>query len=294
MSADRLRPYLELAGICPRPVFIIGSPRSGTTALAHALNRHPELWASKESYFLHQLYGNGRAGEVWERNTTRATPSWIRHEGVEREEFLGFLGLGINALYSSRSDGRRWVDQTPIYTSMVHDLAHMFPGAQFLHMLRDGRAVVRSMSNFAAAFDEAQRAKLTHELPRWTDDFRDACATWREWVETALGFAAAHPQRCLTIRNEELATDPQGGFARIEAFLGIARHGGPAEAFAGPRVNSSFRRAPVRPGDGAWDDWPADNRRSFVEIAGPALVATGYATADELDAWVAAAAQGVT
>ena len=57
MSLDHAAPYLAAEGICENPVFVIGSPRSGTTATAQSLNRHPDLWVGKESYegFLSRL-----------------------------------------------------------------------------------------------------------------------------------------------------------------------------------------------------------------------------------------------
>lgn len=284
MSFEDLRPYLEGDGLCANPVFIIGSPRSGTTALANALGRHPQLWASKESYFVYELFGNGLAGRVWERNVARATPSWIREESVERDEFLGFLGLAVNALFSSRSGGRRWMDQTPLYTAMVDDLAVMLPGAQFVHIMRDGRAVVRSMGNFEGVFTEEQRAKLTDELPDWVHDFRLACTTWSERVETGLALEEAYPGRCLTVRNEDLAADPRGSFERVQTFLGLEPDAGPAGAFGGGRVNSSFQHRAQRPVDD-WEEWKPERRQEFAEIAGPTLLRTGYVSDEQLDAW---------
>jgi hypothetical protein len=287
MSIDHLRPYLELDGICRNPVFIIGSPRSGTTALARALGQHPELWVSKESYILHQLYGKGRVDRVWRHNWERATPSWLRAEGVERAEFFGFLGLAINALFTSRSQGRRWVDQTPLYTLMVEDLADMFPGASFLHIVRDGRSVVRSMSSFQDVFSDLQGEVLGDEIPPWAGDFRLACETWADCVERAWRFGAAHPDRCLGIRNEDLAGDPDAGFARIYDFLGVEPADASATSFGGPRINSSFRRGASRPSDVNWDDWGVDLRQAFVEIAGATLVRAGYTSASELEVWAA-------
>jgi Sulfotransferase family len=287
MSVDDLRPYLELDGICRNPVFIIGSPRSGTTALARALGRHPELWVSKESYVLHQLYGKGRIDRVWRHNWERATPSWLRAEGVERAEFFGFLGLAVNALFSSRSQGRRWVDQTPLYTLMAEDLADMFPGASFLHIVRDGRSVVRSMANFEDVFDDLRGEVLGDEMPPWANDFRLACETWADCVESAWRFGDAHPERCLAIRNEDLSADLDGGFARIHAFLGVEPTDAPAVSFGGARINSSFRRGATRPSDTNWDDWAGELRRTFVEIAGRTLVRAGYASAGELETWAA-------
>ena len=271
--------------VCHRPIFIIGSPRSGTTALGHALNRHPELWASKECYALHALYGGGQADRVWKQHWERKTPSWLRAQEVDRAEFLGFLGLGVNALYSSRSEGRRWVDPTPLNTLMVNDLSAMVPGAYFIHIVRDGRNVVRSMRRFRQTVEELRGPIPSDEMSAWTRDFREACATWVNHVETALRFEQAHPQRCVTVRNEDLAAEPYAGFGRIHRFLGVAADDGPAEFFDTTRINSSFRRGFQPSSEPDWGDWDPDRRREFTEIAGATLVRAGCASGSELEMW---------
>jgi len=285
VTADRLPPHLEFAAVCRDPIFVIGSPRSGTTAMGHALGRHPELWSSKESYVLHDLYGGGRANRVWTHHWERTNPSWLRAENVERAEFLEFLGVGVNAMYTSRAGGRRWVDPTPLNTPMVADLADMFPGASFVHLLRDGRFVVRSMGKFRKMLEHGGQRMPDREMPKWTEDFAHGCRTWAEYVEAGLHFAEANPARCVTVRHEQLADDPHATFARILEFLGASPHDGPAEFIAGSRINSSFQRDPSRPSDAEWSDWEPEQRETFARVAGPALVRAGFATAEELERW---------
>jgi hypothetical protein len=294
VTLDHLRPYLDLEGVCPDPVFIIGSPRSGTTALGHSLNRHPEFWASKECYLLNELYGNARVERTLERHWDRVTPSWLRAEGVERPELLGFLGLGINAMYSSRSDGLRWVDPTPLNTVIVDDVAEMFPGAWFLHLVRDGRRVVRSMGNFRQSLEETNGPIPDREMAPWTDDFDNACETWAEYAGIGLRFCEDHPERALTVRNEDLAADPAMGFARIFDFLGANPDPGPADFFSKRRINSSFRGERGGDNDPRQSAWSPDARQTFARIAGETLVVAGYLSSDELEAWVASGSEAAT
>ena len=86
---------------CPNPVFVIGAPRSGTTVLARALNRHPDFWASDETLFMPALFGGGRVESEIERWTSRPRGSWLRRQNVSREEFLSYLGMGLNALFTN-------------------------------------------------------------------------------------------------------------------------------------------------------------------------------------------------
>jgi hypothetical protein len=286
MSRDHVLPYLTLDGICPDPIFVIGSPRSGTTALAQALNRHPDLRVGKESYVLHDLFGGGKPEQVWERQMHRVTPCWLAHEEVERDEFLAFLGLGLNALFSSRAEGKRWIDQTPLYTPMASTLAAMFPGAVFLHIVRDGRHVVRSMVNFERKFDaETIKAAQRNEIPTWSHDFDKGCQTWAHWVTAGLDFGEAHPDRCLRVQNEALSEDPATGFAAVLEFLGVRTHPGPGNFFGKQRINSSWVRDPTRPDDDDWAGWDRQRRRKFLKAAGPTMVRAGYGPEESLEAW---------
>lgn len=79
MSLGHLEAFLHRAGdaLCSSPVFVIGSPRSGTTPWPAGLGEHSRLWTSHESYFVNGLYGQGRAGDAWRRDAERKqAPSW--------------------------------------------------------------------------------------------------------------------------------------------------------------------------------------------------------------------------
>lgn len=289
MSVSHLDAFLGRAagGLCRSPIFIIGSPRSGTTALARAMGGHSQLWTSHESYFLNTLYGGGRATHAWRRDAEREqAPSWLKTEEVSHQEFLGWLGAGINALYTSRSGGRRWIDQTPLNTLMVDHLADMFPGAVFVHIVRDGRDVVHSMANFLQKFEEREAAK--RYVPAWATDFGEACRTWRTWVDTAASFCGRNPQRTTTVVNERLLADPRAGFADLYRFLGIGWEQDPITSFGGGRVNSSFGAGAHRPSPDRdrLPRWDEERRTTFAEEAGDTLVASGLAGPDELRAWV--------
>ena len=139
---------------CPNPVFVIGSPRSGTSVLPWSLAHHWDFWTSGETEFIHAFFDQGSAvyKALCEKKRT-----FIPTNGVGHEEFFSSLGLGVNALISSRSNGQRWIDQSPGYTTMAWVLADMFPGAQFIHVLRDGRSVVNSMAYAGIGNGQSER-----------------------------------------------------------------------------------------------------------------------------------------
>jgi hypothetical protein len=170
---------------------------------------------------------------------------------------------------------------------MAETIAAMFPGAVFVHILRDGRHVVRSMINFERKFSPATIAKAQrNEIPRWSKDFRNGCETWAKWVDAGLDFAVAHPDRCLTVRNEELSADPGKGFTAILHFLGLEPHPGPATFFGKERINSSWAKEIVRPSDDDWSGWTRSRRKEFVALAGATMTRAGYADPQFAGDWI--------
>jgi hypothetical protein len=253
-------------------VFVVGSPRSGTTALALALAEHSELWGFDESQFLWDLFGSGIVDKNYRR--VNGSGSWLERQGIGRQKFLEHLGLGINAMMTALSGGLRWVDQTPIYSLLVDQLADMFPGARFIHICRDGRSTVHSMVNYGRRFPEAGGA-----LAPWATNFREACRTWRRYVEAVLDFERTSPGRCLTVANETLSEDAASGFEAIMGFLKLPKENGPAEFFRTNRVNSSFDAASgaaPRDADVIWGQWHPNRRAAFLEEVGELPARCGY------------------
>jgi hypothetical protein len=273
---------------CTAPVFVMGVHRSGTTVLAHALAKHPDFWTSEETFFLDDLFGRRRAESVHETWMSRPSSCWLSAQRITSSEFLQALGLGINALFTSRSGGNRWIDYTPHYVLFADTLAEMFPGARFIHVLRDGREVVHSMINIAATLTPEERNRMAGKfLPDWAIDFRAACDSWTTHAKAGMDFCDARPDRAITVVNREIANDPAGTIARILKFL----EADPCEDCANflriRRINSSFLPpGGFDPGEykspEPWESWTMEQRRIFAEVAGRALCEFGFATEEEI------------
>jgi hypothetical protein len=168
---------------------------------------------------------------------------------------------------------------------MVDDLALMFPGATFVHIVRDGRRVVHSMSNFMSKF--RHRPAAHRYVPAWASDFTEACRTWRTWVETASSFCERQPQRSVTVVQDLLEKDPDGELVRVFAALGLEPESGPADYLRAHRVNSSFAGSPSGVSEewDTWDTWGPTERETFLVEAGATMVAQGLATSGELLDW---------
>ena len=254
-------------------VFIIGCPRSGTSVLSWALAEHASFWTGPESDFLITLYGRGRLHEAWKQAHDRSDSGWLRQQEVGFAEFAANIGLGAQTLFESRAAGARWIDATPGHTLMVSALLSLFPSANFLHLVRDGRAVVSSM--MSSGFDV-----------HWTSDFAEACRAWVHYVRTGFEAAGTTPDRILEVRHERLVGRPRSELKRIFAFLGEPPSERAVEFIATKRINSSYGnrdagdiRTPKDPATGPkrpWDRWTAEERDTFADIAGNTMSELGY------------------
>lgn len=265
-----------------RPVFILGCPRSGTSVLSWALAQHRAFWTSAESDFLFFLFGQGRLGSAFRRAYDRPDEGWLKRNDMTFEEFAACLGRGVEAVFASRAEGKRWVDSTPGHTLMAEELAALLPGAQFIHILRDGRAVVHSMIH--SGFERLGFQKIGLSIP-WAKSFGAACRTWVHYARKGRAFAAAHPDRCLEVRQEDLLLRPEALFDEIFAFLAEPADEAAARFVRERRLNSSFdgvgksvekqdEAASVLPRP--WEGWKRSMTRRFRKIAGPAMAEMGY------------------
>jgi hypothetical protein len=263
--------------ICESPIFIIGSPRSGTSVLAWALHQHAALWTSRESDLFYNMLHDKQMELAFAAARDRPEGTWLSEQKVGPNEFLGHLGLGLNALWTNRSRGKRWIDQTPVNTMIVETLADTFPGAVFLHIVRDPRRVVHSMLNFRNMLSLQMQSAFQSagQVADWMTGFSAAAETWARFVDQALTFAASQPRRCLTVANESLVADSQEAFDRIHVFLGVESHQSPARFFRENRINSSFAHTPEgKPGpriSRPWQGWTDSQKAIFMDTVGPVL-----------------------
>ena len=181
------------------PVFVIGSPRSGTTLLRLILDSHPRISCGEETHFLRDL--EAVVGRNWELVATYGLPRewWIEHI---RELYEAF-----QAEVLARSGKVRWAEKDPTYTLHLPFIEELFPDALYLHLLRDGYDVVASFRD-RWGYKSAARAARTE---------------WARYVTAARRLGTRLPQdRFLEVRYEELVADPDGQGQRIFGFLGEA------------------------------------------------------------------------
>ncbi len=168
-----------------QPIFIVGSPRSGTSILTWCLGQHSNILVQEESSWIGPLALQLEL--AYRVGIARGERSQLSALGVSREEYFMSFGQAIDGLIlghrekleqrargeaavladaplqansrastsgafqiaRAQSDPKtRWVDGTPEYSFYIHALAKLFPEARFIHVVRDVAAVVRSILGF--------------------------------------------------------------------------------------------------------------------------------------------------
>jgi Sulfotransferase family len=258
-SALRIARRRRRLGAEERLVFVVGSPRSGTTFTASALGSLPGFVDLDEV-------------QPWKA----AIPGLLDRPDTEVASRLRSILERVRRLGLAR--GLRGVEQTPETSFVLRAVLQAYPEAVAVHVIRDGRDVVTSLlergwlSAERTGSDDARLAFGSYarfwvepgredEFSRVSDATRAAWA-WRRYV-TAAGAA---PERTVEVRYEQLVADPAAAAAPVAAAIGV-ESGLVTESFA--RVHD---RSAGRWRRGLTADQLADVERE----AGEVLVALGY------------------
>jgi len=185
----------------------------------------------------------------------------------------------LSVLYSTYADqqkAERWGDKTPIYTSYVDLLKELFPSAQFVHIIRDGRDVALSM------------------LDKWgaKEPHVDLYFTARNWVRRIQQAQASgtrlSPEQFYELRYESLVESPEQALQGVCAFLGEEYVSEMAQShlLAAARIppgdfHQAIREPPNMSRVQRWRrEMSEKDLRLFQRVAGGLLTGLGYPVRD--------------
>ena len=239
-----------------RPIIVVGCARSGTTMLQLMLHAHRRIAIPPETRFVLDGYWRRRDfGDLRDPERRRALGRWIvdRPEtrfadlGLDGEEIVARITAGPGTLgsafgtvfqaYAGRFGKARWGDKRPAYLQNLDVILRLFPDAQIINVVRDGRACVASLL----------------EMSWHTDDIYATIAAWARAVDD--GRRAARrldAGQFHQLRYEDLVADPRAELSAICDFLGedydpaMAQPSAVADV-AGPKFKTWHQRtrAPV-------------------------------------------------
>ncbi len=282
-----------------KPVFVVGSPRSGTSILTWCLGQHPNMFPVPESSWMGDFAVSIAIG--YQIGAARGNRSILSGMDIRENELFAAVGESINELIlrhrkdlerkrkekrgpypeasgvaSATSEAkRRWVDGTPEYSLFICGLRKLFPDALFVHIFRDVRAVVRSMLNF-------HRIAGTHLVPNEEEAYRYWLRTVRACIKAEQAYGSGVVYR---IRYADLIDNPEPAMRSLLNFLGEPYTAKCLEPLA-QRINSSNVPPDFKADDAATD--PAVVKKATrlcAEIEEtPQPARASRTTADEMEA----------
>src|SRR6266516_3607161 len=277
-----------------KPIFIVGSPRSGTSILAWCLGQHPNIFPVPESNWMGEFAVNIASG--YQIGAARDNRTILSAMDISRDEFFANFGHAINDLilahrqdlerkrelertlnrkHSTSEPKTRWVDGTPEYSLHVHGLRKLFPEALFIHIVRDVDSVVRSMLNFHRV---AGTQLVTTE--------GEAYKYWLRMVNACLKAEQAYGPRVIhRLQYSALIDNPEAAIRSLLDFVGEPYSAKCLEPLA-QRINSSNVPVDFKSEDPATDPKVVEAaRRLYAEIQQTPQPAEGSpAVADQLEA----------
>ncbi|MGH9026753.1 MAG: sulfotransferase family protein [Acidimicrobiia bacterium] len=195
------------------PFFVVGCPRSGTTLMRVMLDSHPRLAVPRETHFVVGLAIRSRRHPVTVEDIVSnprfselgLEPDVVR-AAVARDQPSDYAQLvaSVFRTYATSHRKPRWGDKTPGYLAYMPLLLEMYPDAQFVHMIRDGREVAASLSEQAWGPRTAIGGAYW-----WRRKVRDGRAAGRELPAGTY----------MEVRLDELIAEPETHLRRVCGFL---------------------------------------------------------------------------
>lgn len=203
--------------------FVLGLPKSGTTWVQKALDAHPQLICRGEGKFM-----------AFRKELQTAAAKYSNHiSGYQKkvfgEEFFSPMPRAeFERLYRCFIEGRligegipdgiaRVGNKDPEHGPVLSDLAQHFPGASFIHVIRDPRDVAVSTWHHMRRV-EPGFVETIGDIPAFA---RQIVAEWRAYVRGVRRTAGEKALDYAEVRYEDLHAVPAASIAGLYRFLGV-------------------------------------------------------------------------
>lgn len=176
----------------PRPIFVVGAQRSGTSWLSQQLALHPEIAAVLtedknsynlppgiyESYFFSHLYN--RYGDISHKPSfiefleVFSATDYFKLTGADKKYLYSMWPTTYENIYRSVMDqfaeeknSAYWIDKTPQHTPFIDQISCFYPDALFIGIKRNVEDVVASyLKKFSGSIDTGKNNHTIYSIIR--------------------------------------------------------------------------------------------------------------------------------
>ncbi|MEG4044265.1 sulfotransferase [Microcoleus sp. Pol17_C1] len=197
-------------------IFLVGSPRSGTTMLQSLLAAHPEVISFPESKFFHYLLYKKFAGKLPGR-----MEAFFKDE-ISRPELLQDFDdsqtvatkvswfVGVLDGLAAEQNKSIWLEKTPEHIYFIEDIQRLLPDAKFIHILRNSMDTIASLH---------EATRNSHDLwgPGW--DLNHCIHRWKEAM--LISYKYAKNSNHILVKYEEILDNKVKKLEEICDFMKI-------------------------------------------------------------------------
>ena len=220
-----------------KKLFILGNPRSGTSLFRLMLNAHPDIASPPECGFLHWWYTKYKNWSVKNNNSrdikafaedvlsSKKIETWTLDESelinyINRKQPGNYENL-IEAVYlfwseKNNKSPKVIIDKNNYYIHHLEDLNSIWPNANYLFLIRDGRDV-------ACSYLDMQQLKTDSPYkPKLASKISDIAQEWNDnnlRIERFLHSLGNNRWQC--IKFEELVGETEKTLQKVCHFLGL-------------------------------------------------------------------------
>jgi hypothetical protein len=263
------------------PVVVVGTGRSGTSVLLQALGKHPRIYALPgEAPFLTSIGADAFLFEHAENRDYYLDSIKVPKDYLyDRLRRLGFeIAAGPHYGLKRMIKGLLGASETPLRRKLwcaksfpgeqsTKGLIKLYPTIRFVYIVRNGCAVVQSMTRFKGFA---------------RDDFRRHCLRWAEGVDK-YRYLTELPQSC-QVAQESLVASPKDFFELVFDHLELPNHPAAAEFTAttlvhpldkATRTDTNVKTALVER-EPPYAHWTGEQKAMFKEICAQPMSELGY------------------
>lgn len=199
-------------------VFLVGTPRSGTTWLQILLGSHPDIATGRETH-LFSRYVSGIWTRFFQDERNIAGEDGLKayfDDDAFQDDLLRPFALTVLRKIAERKPGARYVlEKTPNHLRQAALIKQLLPDARFLLMVRDPRGVAAS-----------HLAAMRESWGGWArKSAGEAAKLWISDVEEGLRLQKRYADDVSRVRFEDLYADREGTLGRLADWLGVRPDG---------------------------------------------------------------------
>jgi len=238
-------------------IFLIGSPRSGSTLLQRMIGSHSEIYTHPEPHLITPLYYLGYYATVDASPYDHVNAAQALRELCEElphgeQDYLDAVRSYASTLYGrvlAPTGKRFFLDKTPAYGLVLPFLAKLYPRAKYVVLTRHPLAITHSVAHSFFGGDY-QAAEQTNPIAR-------------RYVPAIAELIREKAVDMVQVRYDDLVSDPETQMKRILDHLGLPFEEATVEYGQKKHISKSYGdpmsvEKHSRPVTSSLDKWAAD------------------------------------